>query len=81
MFCLHDVRRRFGPNAVYFQRPMAHHTRDYTLIIPPRLMPIHPNLAASMFKAAYGVGCSPFANMPMQPATDIAAVDFYVHLL
>ncbi|GAB4819490.1 hypothetical protein N2152v2_006536 [Parachlorella kessleri] len=44
--------RRFGPRAVYLQRPLARHRRDYTLVIPPSRLPLHPNLAASLFTAA-----------------------------
>lgn len=50
------IPRRFGPRVVYLQQPQARHYRDFVLIVPPRRIPLHPNLAAALFKAAHGVG-------------------------
>ena len=44
---------RFGPLAAFLQPPHARHYRDYVMVLPAGGMPVHPDLAATLFKEAF----------------------------
>ena len=44
---------RFGPLAAFLQPPHARHYRDYVMVLPAGGLPVHPDLAATLFKEAF----------------------------
>eukprot|EP00887_Chlorella_sp_A99_P006862 scaffold2.g6862.t1 len=46
----------FGAMAAYLQPPAARHWRAYVLLLPPGGVPLHPDMAAALFRHARGSG-------------------------